>query len=124
MGIGGSFLCIGEVPTIDRVTKLKDSGQTRLSPYHPIDQRLTDLKLEKAEGWVSSSNSQIADKITLVTPSGSIISGYHDGTNWRNLSSGNTSINNTHIRSSSNILLQKSKPESKGFSIYQQEIKY
>jgi len=124
LGVGGSFLCIGEVPTETRVTKLKDSGRTRLAPYHPIDQRLTDLKLEKSEGWVSSTNIQLADKVTLVTPSGSVISGYHDGTNWRNLSSGNASINNTLIRNSSNLLIQKSKPESKGFSIYQQEISY
>ena len=124
LGIGGSFLCIGEVPNIVRATKVKDSGITRLSPYHPIDQRLANLKLERTEGWVASTNSQLADKVTLVTPSGSIISGYHDGTNWRDLASGNTSINNTFVRSTSNLLLQKSKPDSREFSIYQQEINY
>lgn len=35
-----------------RVSKLKDVGTTLLSPYHPIDQRLSVLGLEKPKDGV------------------------------------------------------------------------
>lgn len=88
-----------------RVVTIANSGQTVVSSGWGADVTLAATGLNTLPGWVSNTNPQLADIVSLW-------SGiawkkyYHDGTNWR-LAGYNTIADTTVVRAGSGILITR-----------------
>lgn len=79
---GFSSVITGQVPVINRVASIKNSGQTVLSSFWPTTNTLNSLGLQNLPGWVIGTNQVSTDNVIL-TVNGTPTTFYYNGTNWR-----------------------------------------
>jgi hypothetical protein len=116
-----SFVTTGTVPTISRKVQIKNSGVTLLAQYWPTSSTLSSLGLQGMSGW-SAGNAKTGDNV-LVLSSGSTLTYYYDGTNWRRSAFGNPISNDVVIPIGSAVQIVK-KGTAAGFATLSQPLPY
>jgi hypothetical protein len=107
--IGTSQLALnvtGAVPMSKRSDKVSSFGLTLLGSNWPVDSTLINSGIQNITGWVSNSDSNLADQVQLLF--GGVWRTYwFDGTNWRRRALGSPISNNDVITAGSAVLINK-----------------
>lgn len=106
-----AFVVTGEVPLSKRKVKLKSNGSTLLGSYWPSSVSLRSSGIQGSPGWVSSTNVQVADRLSMES-SGSIVSYSHDGLNWRKISLGRPLGDDAMLNPATAVLVSKKSTNS------------
>jgi hypothetical protein len=72
----------GKVPTGQRKVSIKASGITMFSPFWPVSQTLNELAIQTTPNWGFGGSASSADTL-VVSSAGSMLTYFHDGSNWR-----------------------------------------
>jgi hypothetical protein len=92
-----NLTAIGTVPTISRKTQIKNSGLTLVGQFFPADSTLLSLGLQNTPGWTSNAASASADKVVLVSSTGSASTYWYTGSGWKRVTVGSPSADSTVI---------------------------
>jgi hypothetical protein len=117
------FIVTGKVPSGDREVSIKNSGTTLLAPFWPVNQTLGDLALQNLPNWGSGAAAASADTLVLSTPTGSVNTFFHDGSNWRRVALGSPLANTNVVPVGASILINK-KGSAAGFASYEHAAPY
>lgn len=85
-----SLVVLGSVPNTNRKALIANSNLTHLANGWPVNLTLATSGIHLTPGWVSSSNSAMADLVQILV-NGAALQFYHDGTNWRRVGPGTIS---------------------------------
>lgn len=118
-----NLTAIGTVPTISRKTQIKNSGLTLVGQFFPADSTLLSLGLQNTPGWTSNAASASADKVVLVSSTGSASTYWYTGSGWKRVTVGSPSADSTVIPAGSMIYVNKIGSAS-GFSTYARALPY
>lgn len=114
---------IGSVPTLARKVQIKNAGLTLLSTYYPADTTLASLGLQSTPGWTGNASSALADKVVLVSSTGSASTYWYNGTGWRRVFAGNPAADSTVIPVGAMVYINKVGATA-GFSTFTQALPY
>jgi hypothetical protein len=117
------FIVTGKVPSGEREVSIKNSGTTLLAPYWPVSQTLEGLALQNLPNWASGAAVASADTLVLSTPTGSVNTFFHDGSNWRRVGLGNPLANTNVVSVGASILINK-KGSASGYASYEHAAPY
>ena len=114
-----SFTITGGVPTEPRKTSVKNSGNTMLSQFWPVDSTLASSGLSSVV--TSGANATVADIVTL-TSNGSATNYFYNGTQWRRQSP-NILADSTVIPVGSSVRISR-KGSATGYTTLSQPVPY
>jgi len=114
---------IGSVPTLARKVQIKNAGLTLISTYYPADTTLASLGLQNTPGWTGNASSALADKVVLVSSTGSASTYWYNGTGWRRVFAGNPAADSTVIPVGAMVYINKVGATA-GFSTFTQALPY
>jgi hypothetical protein len=114
---------VGSVPTLARKVQIKNAGLTLLSTYYPADTTLASLGLQNTSGWTGNASSALADKVVLVSSTGSASTYWYNGTGWRRVFAGNPAADSTVIPVGAMVYINKVGATA-GFSTFTQSLPY
>ena len=118
-----TFTVTGSVPTSLRRVMVKNSGQTLLAQYWPVNSTVAGLNLQSIPGWVANSNPTNADRATIVSTNGTSATYFYDGTNWRQQAFGNPIRGTNPVALGSGIQILKV-GSAGGYSTYSNAVPY
>jgi hypothetical protein len=113
----------GTVPTVGRKMQIKNSGPTYLGMYFPVDTTISGLGLHNLSGWTANTSVGSADKIVLVSSSGSSSTYWYTGTNWKKSASGSPISDTVVIPAGTQIYINKVGTTT-GYSTFTQALPY
>lgn len=96
---------IGTVPNSDRKAIVRNSGITTAATFWPVDATLLSSNIHLMSGWVSSTNSSVADTVMMLV-SGGWRQYYYDGTNWKRVTF-NTISDSVAMSAASGVIINK-----------------
>lgn len=105
------FIITGTVPNTAREITVNQAGVTFVGSSWPVDMQLSEAGFEAISEWQASATQSAADKVFVFT-SGTWVSYYYDGTNWREVTVGNPISDTASIASGSSVLLLKASAAS------------
>jgi hypothetical protein len=114
-----SLTITGSVPTDSRQTSVKNSGNTIVSQFWPVDSTLLSSGLSSVV--TSGANATVADIVTL-TSNGTATNYFYNGTEWRRQSP-NTAANSTPIAVGTSVRVSR-KGSASGYSTLSQAVPY
>ena len=114
-----AFTITGGVPTEPRQTSVKNSGNTMLSQFWPVDSTFASSGLSSVV--TSGANVTVADVVTL-TSNGSATNYFYNGTEWRRQSP-NIAANSTVIPVGSSVRISR-KGSASGYTTLSQTVPY
>jgi hypothetical protein len=114
-----SFTVTGGVPTDPRQTSVKNSGNTIVSQFWPVDSTLATSGLSSVV--TAGGNVSVADVVTL-TSNGSATNYFYNGTEWRRQSP-NIAANSTPIAVGTSVRISR-KGSASGYSTLSQVVPY
>ena len=114
-----SFTITGGVPTEPRQTSVKNSGNTMVSQFWPVDSTFAASGLSSVV--TSGANATVADIVTL-TSNGSATNYFYNGTEWRRQSP-NIPANATVIPVGSSVRVFR-KGAASGYTTMSQAVPY
>ena len=114
---------VGSVPTIARKVQIKNAGLTLLSVYYPADATLASLGLQNTPGWTGNTLSALADKVVLVSSTGSASTYWYSGVRWQKVFAGNPAADTTVIPAGAMVYINKVGTAT-GFSTFTQALPY
>jgi len=112
----------GNVPVDQRKVSVKNSGQTLLSQYFPVDSTLLSLGIQNIPNWTAGANANAADTVQINT-NGTTRTFFWNGTNWKEPVFGNPTRDTLVIPAGSSILLMQ-RGNLAGYSTYSQNLPY
>jgi len=118
-----NLIPIGTVPTLARKVQIKNAGLTLLSTYFPADTTLASLGLQNTAGWTSNASSALADKVVLVSSTGSASTYWYSGTGWKRVFAGSPPADSTVIPAGAMVYINKVGTAA-GFSTFTQALPY
>jgi len=113
----------GSVPTLARKVQIKNAGLTLLSTYYPADTTLASLGLQNTPGWTGNASSALADKVVLVSSTGSASTYWYSGTGWKRVFAGSPAADSTVIPAGAMVYINKVGTTA-GFSTFTQALPY
>jgi hypothetical protein len=114
-----SLTITGSVPTDPRKTSVKNSGNTIVSQFWPVDSTLLSSGLSSVV--TAGANVTVADIVTL-TSNGSATNYFYNGTEWRRQTP-NTAANSTPIPVGTSVRISR-KGSAPGYTTLSQAVPY
>jgi hypothetical protein len=114
-----SLTITGAVPTDPRQTGVKNSGNTIVSQFWPVDSTLLSSGISSVV--TSGANATVADIVTL-TSNGSATNYFYNGSEWRRQSP-NTAANSTPIPVGTSVRISR-KGSAPGYTTLSQAVPY
>jgi hypothetical protein len=114
---------VGSVPTIARKVQIKNAGLTLLSVYYPADATLASLGLQNTPGWTGNTSSALADKVVLVSSTGSASTYWYTGVRWQKVFAGSPAADTTVVPAGAMVYINKIGAAT-GFSTFTQALPY
>lgn len=104
-----SLTVTGDVPSLGRKAIVRNGGLSSLATGWPSGNvTLSSSGINSLPGWVSNTNSTIADNVVLLdSATGTNSTYWHNGTNWRRVGPGSASFNATVIPVGSGVTINK-----------------
>jgi hypothetical protein len=113
----------GTVPTGPRKMQIKNSGPTYFGVYFPADTTLSTLGLHNMSGWTANASVGLADKVVLVSNTGSSSTYWYTGTNWKKSASGSPLSDTVAIPAGTMVYINKIGTTT-GYSTFTQALPY
>ena len=117
-----SFISTGAVPVIGRDVAIKNSGNTLLSQYWPVESTLVSIGLQDLPGWQKNATATNSDTV-MIFSGGAPTTYWNNGTNWRRVGPGTNNYDSTVIPIGTAIQVSK-KGTAIGYSTFEQAPPY
>jgi hypothetical protein len=118
-----NIVATGTVPTVARKMQIKNSGPTYFGIYFPADTTLSTLGLQNLSGWAANVSAGSADKVVLVSNTGSSSTYWYTGTNWKKSASGSPISDAVVIPAGTMVYINKLGTTT-GYSTFTQALPY
>lgn len=113
---------MGNVPVIEREVPVKNSGNTLLAQYWPVDTTLDSLGIQNISNWTAAASAANADTVQI-NANGVTKTFFYDGTNWRQVTLGSPIRNTEPLGVGSSVILNQ-KGSAGGYATYSQPTPY